>query len=468
MRRFHFQHILPLYAAFVVGRQLWMVMPYMAAGSVRSIMKREYPEGLDEVVIATIMQYVLLGLEYMHKNGGIHRDVKADNILIADTGHVCLADLGVAAARARNVSMINLDMTTLLATTFVGTPCWMAPEVMRQEEGYNTAADIWSFGITLLELAHGRPPLARKHPMRVLMDTISNPPPSLDDHATGGRFSRCLKDVIDACLQKDPTLRPSASTLLQHKFFKMAREEEFLVQELLSSLPSNLRCTAAFDNSTAAAAPIAYGQVAAAAKAAVGLKLQSGVGKPGALTNQAQRSPSQLRCKSGFGLQDFLGRMPSAAARLKSGWYFPPAHLLKTYQEEGGRHTAGEETDGIPPAAAAAPGVLAVPAAEATLAATMAAASMSAALPAPMPPPVETTGPVPPAAKAAAAQAASVASPPAAATAASKPAEPTTASLVPQRAATSVPAIEPAIEPAMEPAAPAAPAAPASATRAAC
>eukprot|EP00775_Hariotina_reticulata_P002775 gene2775-3068_t len=253
MKRLSHPNVLPLHAAFVHGRELWMVMPLMGLGSLRSIMKREFPQGLDEIVIATIMKYVLLGLEYLHKNGGIHRDVKADNILLAPGGEVVLADFGVAACHNTcNVSMVNIDMDALMASTFVGTPCWMAPEVMQQEDGYSTSADIWSFGITMIELAHGQPPLAKVHPMRVLMDTMQKPPPCLEDHSAGLKFSRarcplavwfcmrisqCMKEVVELCLQKDPALRPTATSLLSHRFFKsVAREADFLEAHFLAGL----------------------------------------------------------------------------------------------------------------------------------------------------------------------------------------------------------------------------------------
>ncbi|KAL6765899.1 kinase-like domain-containing protein [Haematococcus lacustris] len=233
MRAYSHSNVLPLYCSFVSGQDLWMVMPFVSGGSVLHIMKYGYPEGLDEVIIATIMRSVLKALEYVHKQGGIHRDIKAGNILIDNNGHVQLGDFGVAASMERTGSWGHDKATRM---TFVGTPCWMAPEVMEQTQGYDRSADLWSFGITLLEMAHGHAPFAKYPPMKVLLMTLQNPPPTLDDQGKK-HFSKAMRDVVTRCLQKDPGLRPTASQLLEHKFFKQARDEEFLARHLMAGLP---------------------------------------------------------------------------------------------------------------------------------------------------------------------------------------------------------------------------------------
>lgn len=126
--------------------------------------------------------------------------------------------------------------------TFVGTPCWMAPEVMEQLEGYDYRADIWSIGITALELAKGMAPYAKYPPMRVLVLTIEEDPPSLksydnDRQRTGAPFSRMYEDFVRKCLQKTPKSRPSAEELLKHKFFK-GRAKDALLHQLLDHLPA--------------------------------------------------------------------------------------------------------------------------------------------------------------------------------------------------------------------------------------
>ena len=185
MRAHSHPNVLPLLTSFVdAGARLWMVMPFVAGGSALNIMRFAFPDGLEEPVIATVMKEVLKGLCYVHASGAIHRDVKAGNILVGADGSVVLADFGVAATMERQGSW---GSALASRSTFVGTPCWMAPEVMEQSAaGYSTLADIWSFGITLLELAHGHAPFAKYPPMKVLMMTIQNPPPTLDGGGGGG------------------------------------------------------------------------------------------------------------------------------------------------------------------------------------------------------------------------------------------------------------------------------------------
>eukprot|EP00894_Picocystis_sp_ML_P003214 jgi/Pico_ML_1/53731/g4229.t1 len=234
MKNVNHPNLLPLHCCFVSGVKLWMVMPYVAAGSLLHIMKWSYPEGLDEVFIATVLREVLKGLEYLHRNGMIHRDIKAGNILIDANGQVKLADFGVSATIERTGSWGG-DGSRF---TFVGTPCWMAPEVMDAEVGYDFHADIWSFGITILELAHGHAPFARFPPMKVLMMTLQNPPPTLQE-AENKTFSKALRELVALCLQKDPMKRPTAAKLLEHRFFKgAAKGADYLVKYLLADLPS--------------------------------------------------------------------------------------------------------------------------------------------------------------------------------------------------------------------------------------
>jgi len=123
-----------------------------------------------------------------------------------------------------------------LRKTFVGTPCWMAPEVMEQS-GYNYKADIWSFGITALELATGHAPFAKYPPLKVLMLTLQNEPPTLDRDQASHKFSRTFKEMIDSCLIKDPSRRPTSEKLLQHPFFKQAKKKSYLVSTILHDIP---------------------------------------------------------------------------------------------------------------------------------------------------------------------------------------------------------------------------------------
>eukprot|EP00798_Chlamydomonas_sp_ICE-L_P022111 gene22111-29170_t len=166
MSTYKHPNILPLHCSFVHKNELWLVMPMMKGGSVAHIMCFDHPNGLSEVMCASIMREALRGLEYMHMHGGIHRDVKAGNILIAKDGSVVIGDFGVSATMER---VSSWGSKTVSRTTMVGSPCWMAPEILNEEEGYGPTADIWSFGITLLELAHGHAPFSHFPPLKVLM-----------------------------------------------------------------------------------------------------------------------------------------------------------------------------------------------------------------------------------------------------------------------------------------------------------
>ncbi|KAF7135296.1 hypothetical protein RHSIM_Rhsim08G0201300 [Rhododendron simsii] len=222
-------NVLKSHCSFVSDHNLWVIMPFMAGGSCLHILKVVHPDGFEEVVIATILREVLKGLEYVHHQGHIHRDVKAGNILIDANGAIKLGDFGVSACL--------FDSAERTRKTFVGTPCWMAPEVMEQLHGYNCKADIWSFGITALELAHGHAPFSKYPPMKVLLMTLQNAPPGLD-YERDRKFSKSFKQMIASCLVKDPSKRPSAQKLLKHSFFKKARSNEYIARTLLEGLPA--------------------------------------------------------------------------------------------------------------------------------------------------------------------------------------------------------------------------------------
>ncbi|XP_038705923.1 serine/threonine-protein kinase BLUS1-like isoform X2 [Tripterygium wilfordii] len=224
-------NVLKSHCSFVTDHNLWVVMPFMAGGSCLHILKAAYPDGFEEAVIATILREALKGLEYLHHHGHIHRDVKAGNILIDARGAIKLGDFGVSAC------LFDSGDRQRMRNTFVGTPCWMAPEVMEQLHGYDFKADIWSFGITALELAHGHAPFSKYPPMKVLLMTLQNAPPGLD-YERDRKFSKSFKQMIASCLVKDPSKRPSAKKLLKHSFFKQARSNDYIARMLLEGLPA--------------------------------------------------------------------------------------------------------------------------------------------------------------------------------------------------------------------------------------
>jgi len=223
-------NVIRAYCSFVVEHSLWVIMPFMTEGSCLHLMKISYQEGFDEPVIGSILKETLKALEYLHRQGQIHRDVKAGNILIDGAGVVKLGDFGVSAC------MFDRGDRQRSRNTFVGTPCWMAPEVLQPGTGYNFKADIWSFGITALELAHGHAPFSKYPPMKVLLMTLQNAPPGLD-YERDRRFSKSFKEMVAMCLVKDQTKRPTAEKLLKHSFFKNAKPPELTIKNILSGLP---------------------------------------------------------------------------------------------------------------------------------------------------------------------------------------------------------------------------------------
>lgn len=225
-------NILSVQDSFIEDNEAWIVTSYFKYGSCLDVLKHSFSKGFDNKnIIAAIMKQALEGLCHLHSKGHIHRDIKAGNILIDENGISCLADFGVS-------SWIDNQETDRRKSrkTFVGSPCWMAPEVMEMTRGYDSKVDIWSFGITLLELAHGKPPFSNLPPMKVVHVVLSNPSDLVHTEITE-KLGKEFISLVDLCLQRDPEKRPTAEFLLKHPFFvNYSQNPSSILKEALSNI----------------------------------------------------------------------------------------------------------------------------------------------------------------------------------------------------------------------------------------
>lgn len=212
--------IVNYYAFFFDGGRLWLVMEYCDGGSLSDIMKT-LKRPLNEIEISAICKGVLQSLDYVHSLNRIHRDIKAGNLLLTSEGEVKLCDFGVSA---------QLDNSLSRTGTRIGSPYWMAPEVIEGTKGHNTKADIWSFGITALELKMGHPPLIEMASLSVMMQIPVRPPPEAPPDS-----SALFKKFIQRILIKDPELRPTAHDLLTDPFItQTGTKSTEIVRDLVS------------------------------------------------------------------------------------------------------------------------------------------------------------------------------------------------------------------------------------------
>ncbi|XP_073867254.1 mitogen-activated protein kinase kinase kinase kinase 4 isoform X35 [Macaca fascicularis] len=213
----HHRNIATYYGAFIKKSppghddQLWLVMEFCGAGSITDLVKNTKGNTLKEDWIAYISREILRGLAHLHIHHVIHRDIKGQNVLLTENAEVKLVDFGVSA---------QLDRTVGRRNTFIGTPYWMAPEVIACDENpdatYDYRSDLWSCGITAIEMAEGAPPLCDMHPMRALFLIPRNPPPRLKSK----KWSKKFFSFIEGCLVKNYTQRPSTEQLLKHPFIR--------------------------------------------------------------------------------------------------------------------------------------------------------------------------------------------------------------------------------------------------------
>nr|XP_046211518.1 TRAF2 and NCK-interacting protein kinase-like isoform X10 [Oncorhynchus gorbuscha] len=224
----HHRNIATYYGAFVkknppgVDDQLWLVMEFCGAGSVTDLIKNTKGNSLKEEWTAYICREILRGLTHLHQHKVIHRDIKGQNVLLTENAEVKLVDFGVSA---------QLDRTVGRRNTFIGTPYWMAPEVIACDENpeatYDFKSDLWSLGITAIEMAEGAPPLCDMHPMRALFLIPRNPAPRLKSK----KWSKKFQSFIESCLVKSHGQRPSTEQLLKHPFIReLPNERQVRIQ----------------------------------------------------------------------------------------------------------------------------------------------------------------------------------------------------------------------------------------------
>jgi len=228
------------YCSLINESYLWMIME-IEEGSLRDVLRWKFPRGFnesDELVVARVLFETLQGLAFLHDFGMIHRDVKAGNILFDSTASIKLADFGVTAIVSKQDS---------LRTTMVGTWHWMAPEVIDHtaKGGYDSLADIWSLGITSIELAYGDAPYGDAAPMQVVVFTCSATPPTLMSPKTPNftepkKFTSNFQDFVSCCLKVEPHKRGTTKKLLTHKFFSPVSKERSpnVKKALMDGLPS--------------------------------------------------------------------------------------------------------------------------------------------------------------------------------------------------------------------------------------
>jgi len=223
LRKCNSPYIVKYSGAYRKDSEIWIVMEYCGSGSCADLMSI-CERTLTEAEVTCILRETLQGLAYLHQFKLIHRDVKAGNILLNHKGQAKLADFGVSAQLAATISK---------RCTVIGTPYWMAPEVLRENQ-YDVSADIWSLGITTIEMLAGAPPLSNVHPMRAIFLIPNHKPPTMPNPE---KCTPEANDFISCCLKKDPSKRLKAKDLLQHPWISNAPPRSTLQQMVCVALP---------------------------------------------------------------------------------------------------------------------------------------------------------------------------------------------------------------------------------------
>ena len=213
-------YIIHYYGSYIKNKTIWIIIEYCDAGSVLDLM-RISNKNLNEQQIASIISMVLKGLIFLHEQKKIHRDIKAGNILLSNNGYAKLGDFGVSAELMHSFSK---------KVSKIGTPYWMSPEVISQNK-YDCKCDIWSLGITCIELAEGEPPYSEVRTFLVMKKIINNPPKGLSNPEL---WTQEFNDFVGKCLTFEPEKRPSAKALIKHDFIKKNDKGNEFVEKMVN------------------------------------------------------------------------------------------------------------------------------------------------------------------------------------------------------------------------------------------
>jgi len=212
-------NVVKYYTSFVCEESIWIVMELLHYRSIREIMEELSPQGLSESLVVYILYHVLVGLEYLHKQERVHRNLKGSHILVNKRGNIKLGDFAVS------TSLVACGERNT-ATTLVGTLAWMAPEVLETERQYSCIADVWSLGMTALELSTGTNPFEGFPPMKIVKTLCGTGPESARVPSPPSTFSKYFHEFVEACLQVDPSKRAPVSKLLEMKIFRSVKKKE--------------------------------------------------------------------------------------------------------------------------------------------------------------------------------------------------------------------------------------------------